>query len=545
MDDEIEFHNSAEPSTTACPMLPGQLVNILEVPVALSGARERNASIGSTSSDLRTLNPADKYLNPRPVPALPKMMRVTTSPGLIQDSDSTASSPIAESQTSLSRTSSKDNLKISNMHRLPRKASLEAFTRSALTTHKTAGLRQAFRAFRNGRSPSPGTKYNHIIDWTPNGPSPNTSAPQTPETHEEALSYFEQSPSMDKTPASGGLLLRDNADNFIPTTSFLEHRRERSRSRSRSRDPSQLRRSLVVDEDARREMETTLGRNAALDTVVEVASPQTPVGLPGKYEGGQSTVSSTNDGSKIALQLEKRLPTLPNTPSSAYPPSTDNSPLRKITEQLQTLESHFSTSTIDTHSCLNSMIVPDNSHFSEWSAASDLVSPISDSTIDDSVSSPTTTEDDDIDAAFSRIGSHDSGTEAAASTRTRSERGMFSSTSSTTISSAVSTVPSTAHDDFPPINMYGLSSGHTEPTANNRSGFVHYRLPEACNASEVTLKPCGDGNYIPSESQSVGTHVRLREQTQTMRDRRNGLPHSESMQQLIDELSYLSNAIIN
>ena len=47
LDDDIEFHNSAEPSTTQCPMLPGQLVNVLDMPVVLSGNRSRNPSISS------------------------------------------------------------------------------------------------------------------------------------------------------------------------------------------------------------------------------------------------------------------------------------------------------------------------------------------------------------------------------------------------------------------------------------------------------------------------------------------------------------------
>jgi hypothetical protein len=63
----VEFHDSCEPSTTSCPLLPGQRVNILDVPYE---SRSRSSSISSISSDIHTLNPADKYVNPKP-PTLP------------------------------------------------------------------------------------------------------------------------------------------------------------------------------------------------------------------------------------------------------------------------------------------------------------------------------------------------------------------------------------------------------------------------------------------------------------------------------------------
>src|SRR3989440_3303923 len=81
LDNSIEFHNSAEPSTTSCPLMPGQLVNVLNVPFHLSSGRSRNDSVSSTSSELRTMNPEDKFLNPPPVPAPPpKLSRLNTSP---------------------------------------------------------------------------------------------------------------------------------------------------------------------------------------------------------------------------------------------------------------------------------------------------------------------------------------------------------------------------------------------------------------------------------------------------------------------------------
>ena len=92
LDNEVELHNSSEPSTTACPLLPGQLVNVLQVPLALSGNRSRNSSVSSTSSGIRTLNPADKFMNPRPAPESPKFLRVNTTTAVPSITDIRSSS---------------------------------------------------------------------------------------------------------------------------------------------------------------------------------------------------------------------------------------------------------------------------------------------------------------------------------------------------------------------------------------------------------------------------------------------------------------------
>lgn len=60
LDGDSEYHDPSQPSTTACPLLPGQRVNILEVP-----------SDGGTSSELHTQNPQDRYRNPIPPVTLP------------------------------------------------------------------------------------------------------------------------------------------------------------------------------------------------------------------------------------------------------------------------------------------------------------------------------------------------------------------------------------------------------------------------------------------------------------------------------------------
>ena len=68
LDGDIEYHDPAEPSTTLCPFLPGQLVNILEVPMQIKDYSNdgRNASTSSIGSVVFTMNPNHKYLSPKP-----------------------------------------------------------------------------------------------------------------------------------------------------------------------------------------------------------------------------------------------------------------------------------------------------------------------------------------------------------------------------------------------------------------------------------------------------------------------------------------------
>lgn len=66
IDGDIDYHDPAEPSTSLCPLLPGQMVNVLNVPVqgkVIFGG-SRNVSSSSLDSAVFTLDPKDKYLPP-------------------------------------------------------------------------------------------------------------------------------------------------------------------------------------------------------------------------------------------------------------------------------------------------------------------------------------------------------------------------------------------------------------------------------------------------------------------------------------------------
>ena len=67
LDGDIEYHDPAEPSTSSCPLLPGQMVNVLDVPIQSKEPSGRSPNGSTTSVDsllVFTLDPKDKYLPP-------------------------------------------------------------------------------------------------------------------------------------------------------------------------------------------------------------------------------------------------------------------------------------------------------------------------------------------------------------------------------------------------------------------------------------------------------------------------------------------------
>ncbi|OCK77784.1 hypothetical protein K432DRAFT_407010 [Lepidopterella palustris CBS 459.81] len=80
IDGHDEHHDPSQKSTTFCPLLPGQRLNVLEVPFE---CRSRCNSASSASSRVHTLNPEDKFLTPRPAPV--PLSKLDTSSCVFQD----------------------------------------------------------------------------------------------------------------------------------------------------------------------------------------------------------------------------------------------------------------------------------------------------------------------------------------------------------------------------------------------------------------------------------------------------------------------------
>lgn len=68
LDYDGECYDDSMPSTTNCPLLPGQRVNVMEVPVDARPVPPGH--VRTPSSPRLTMDPKAKFVNPRPVPAL-------------------------------------------------------------------------------------------------------------------------------------------------------------------------------------------------------------------------------------------------------------------------------------------------------------------------------------------------------------------------------------------------------------------------------------------------------------------------------------------
>lgn len=478
INDDIDFHNVCERATTNCPMMPGQLINVLHVPYAFCGSRSRNPSTSSTNSEQRTMNPQDRFMNPRPAPAKPEVLRVKTSPTLDNFPDDKLNQPTTDVLSSTPNNS--------KLFRLAKKASLDSLS---TTSAKAGGLRAAFK-IRTARSQSP----DEMKRSRGHQDHQRATSTERKEEDDEATEHLVPRPQR-------GLLLRSCSDETVPTLSFERHRQQRSRSREIS--------PLV-----QRKTVETLRTNLAfpntmynpLTTVTEIASAgNTP---------NPDDVSETEN--KPEPNLEKRLPTLPNTPSSAYPASVmDKSPEHGL--DLDYLDSHFSATTIDTTPYVLSQCVNERSHFSAWTTTTDTSSIF----IDNSVPLPVLKPIEFVTSAEEE--------------KPDSNTYLRSSISYTSMSSSISTTPSTSFIDTDvEFEAAALSADlgliHKVP---------HYSLPEDDYASTVTLKAQSE-DPIRGRTGNPAFY-----QQDNMNPPSQEIVHSESMRRLLDELSYLSGMIQN
>ncbi|KAK3897807.1 hypothetical protein C8A05DRAFT_38617 [Staphylotrichum tortipilum] len=99
LDASSETHDPTQPSTTTCPYLPGQTVNTLWIPIEQSG-RKRSASLTSLrEEDFKTMDPASKFVAPRPAPNPPEpTRRLGTAPLRMQPQKRPARSPSPSSR---------------------------------------------------------------------------------------------------------------------------------------------------------------------------------------------------------------------------------------------------------------------------------------------------------------------------------------------------------------------------------------------------------------------------------------------------------------
>lgn len=307
-------------------------------------------------------------------------------------------------------------------------------------------------------------------------------------------------------PSPRGLPHRSNSEEDIPALSFEVHRRQRSRSR----EPSNLRHAASAESLRHVEPLVLLNTNhRPLTTLKEVASTSnTPV-----------EDVNTELPQKVEVDLEKRLPTLPNTPSSAYPPSLmAASPERGL--DLDVLNSHFSATTIDTDYYPLNTVLEGKSRFSTWTTNTEnlMVS------VDNSIPLPTILQHEKTQRDHPDL---------------NNDGYLPSSMSLASICSSISTTPSTSFiDTDAEFDTFEKNAGSKHNRVSR--SFQHYRLPADEYTSAITLKaPLQDRR----RGRSPGPLGEYRQETHQGVLEEQDLGHSESMQKLLDELSYLSDMI--
>lgn len=479
IDDETDFHNVCERATANCPLLPGQLVNVLHVPYALSGNRSRNPSTSSTSSERRTMNPEDKFMNPRPAPAKPDTVRLNTSPVLADFSQIKDDSHLVVRETP----------NATRFRLLAKKGSVDSYSTNTSSTPAAGGLRAAFK-LRTARSRSPEFKSDGA----------DTTGRRAVSTERGYESRVETRMNDPPHRPQRGLLLRAPSDDTVSTLSFGDHRRQRSTSQETPSNRTPDLRDLPCQ----------------LEKLTILQPNQRSVGT--LFEGATSQ-SDLNNGSS-ELDLEKRLPTLPNTPSSAYPKSMiEVSPPRRSLLQLNPQESHFSSTTIDTEPNFLSMAFNERSHFSAWTTSTDTSS----IHVDTSIPLPMINR------------RHDSFSGFLPEISESPDDPFFSSAISfRSITSSISTTPSTTLLDVDAeFEAAQLAMGHP-------SEIPSYSLPECDYTSQTTIKALSQ-DAIRGRSGKSSTEGLTHRTNIAPTDR--DIVHSESMQRLLDELSYLSEMI--
>ena len=386
LDGDVEFHNPAEESTTSCPMLPGQPVNVLNVPIQFSsGHRHRNASVSSTSSDLRTMDPEDKYVNPRPAPK-PSLARLNTLapqnsvPNLGSSSSNHSTMPVRASH---GRNASLPSSAVSlRSFRLPRKASMEARGRSVSPTHAPTGLRAAFRHLAPTKSNSPDAKVSRGRIGYPTSHRERFSSDQTRRSDREAADHSRKSSSSVKSEVTSRgrsptpthfeqaqgetLALRQSVEQLsgievaFTLPSFQSHRRQRSLSR----EPSPLRKPLISSDLPKGGFgmrDVNSSQYQPLETLTEVVSAHNTPMWP--TSGPIIPMYKLDEAGHSSRPPSKRLPTLPNTSSSACSPSVQSkTPLSSASKDPgKILSSLVKASASDEYSSSIG-----RSHFSQW-----------------------------------------------------------------------------------------------------------------------------------------------------------------------------------
>ncbi|KAJ6191336.1 hypothetical protein N7519_001357 [Penicillium mononematosum] len=324
LDDDIEYYNEAEPTTTVCPLLPGQPMNVLNVPIILpdSRAHGRSASGSSQKSDnLRTMNPEDKFMNPRKPPPQPQPSAAKRVPHTLRVDLRWPE----YTEVYLSRTVplARATRKIHVLCLPPRaRALLAAFRQPAEADRK-------FEPVQPVNTSKIVPQQNDVVEHRRNIPGIKVNAgiaiPSSSSADRPGPSTIQSRRAMKATPG-------ESTPGRLLTVQTRPEPRKLSPSRSANGNTAEFDENRAIRE--------------ALKDIASSSELPTPT---------------------AGFTKEKRLPTLPNTPSSVM-----DEAVRAIDERDKAMDgeiprSYFSSMTATTIDTTHSRFVPEYSRFSEWS----------------------------------------------------------------------------------------------------------------------------------------------------------------------------------
>lgn len=360
--------------TSLCPLLPGQPVNILNVPVILPDTdylHRRDNSTSSTKSEKRTMDPEDKYMNPRTPPKpRPGLPRLKTSPPFYQQTTPSSSSlNVSSSNDERPAMSQPSSSTHGPMYRLVPRVKAER----SVSPPRSRGLRAALLNIAGARSPG-----DHVEDRgisRPHDAHPADYFVPTTSTSNPSSNYSSRLTSPMSSPVEldgreiGRLPFRHPQVETEQPQGPPSIRVRRASKSSRENTPLALSLESHSSQETDKLEMSGFSRTAPLDTLEEALSQQaTPM-----------AVTSKEHTPVLLDPREKRLPTLPNSPSSVLDAELRAIEARYKPLDMELLYSHFSDDTSFAASNLydSPQENPEKSRFSEWSTDTDLVSPAS------------------------------------------------------------------------------------------------------------------------------------------------------------------------
>ncbi|KAL1953235.1 hypothetical protein VTO42DRAFT_3377 [Malbranchea cinnamomea] len=379
LDDDIDFYNEAEPSTTACPFLPGQQVNVLSVPIYLPSVERHHYGDDSTrcvTPTHQTMNPEDKYINPRPPPH-PKL-RLNTSPGMFLNTGPWSSPPTTSPKRPFHGRSSSHPREVQTRRKFK-------FGRSTpkSTNSESPSTRNFIQNLPSPVSSRKGTEHaSSGLGYRPAKFISNSLGSRNDMIEylgvDRALRGFglcSNCSSPLKTPIE--LLSQDHMHAPL-ITSYGSHKS--SNLRCTAGDSTPKPQGPPVPPRINNTRRLTVSRNDVVNPAF--VYPHEPEVVPNqdretttylvtcKLDIGRNTPPSPVDLNS------KRLPTLPNSPSSAL--EEELASYNHTGPDLNVLRSHFSVSTAESTDLVSNFFpVHGRSHFSDLTIDSQAISPSS------------------------------------------------------------------------------------------------------------------------------------------------------------------------